>query len=378
MKNRTLLLLLLYPFLLSFAQLPPPSQPTEVSEPTPEITTRFLPPSFYVWEKGRYISTQSPKGNSLIFQDRLQKKEITHLTSDFFKDWDFLYCACAFTKTPKGEPQFFVSATDGEKVRLLLWHKGKWEKRWEIHTKGEVHGLAFNPDCSLLLIAMISYFSEGELRIVSPSNGDTLHQIFLPEEVFPSAQVTFSPDGKQIALLTSDLAQLLLCDLKGRSKALPLSAPAHSLCFSPKGDRIAIGKRDGTIEIVNAEDFSFLSSLQIEKPSQEELESVFPPPPPQMLPSMMMQREMRQRILSQSISSLDFSPDGSLLLATTPLGWCGVYDWQGRRLLQTYKPKKYQVGTAIARFLSSDRIGIMRTKDSLWGPLEEFPLKRRS
>ncbi len=378
MENKAPLFLLLLPLLLSLAQLPPPSQPPEATEPTPEIAMRFLPPSFYVWEGGRYISTQSPKGDSLLFLDRLNKKELTHLTLDFFKDWNFLYCACGFTKTPKGEPQFLVSAADGEKVRLLLWHKGKWEKRWEIDTKGEVYGLAFNPDCTLLLIAMVSYFNEGELRIVSPSNGDTCQQIFLPEGVFPSAQVTFSPNGKEVALLTSDLAQLLLYDLKGQSKALPFSVPASSITFSPKGERIAIGKRDGTIEIVNAEDFSFLSFLQIEKPSQEELESAFPPPSPQMPPSMMMQREMRQRILSQSISSLDFSPDGSLLLATTPLGWCGVYDWRGRRLLQTFKPKKYQVGTAIAKFLSSDRIGIMRTKDSLWGPLEEFPLKRRS
>ena len=139
----------------------------------------------------------------------------------------------------------------------------------------DVSSIALSPDNSAVAIGM----ENGTLRLWSASDGQVLQtlqdngddtRIQLPAlsewsrlDVRAVQDVTFAPHGDWLAFYDSQ-SGLKLCQLATSSCAVigPDQDGAAGLAFSPDGQRLAVGRYDGAIDLYRVGDGSRLGTLQ--------------------------------------------------------------------------------------------------------------------
>jgi WD40 repeat protein len=166
----------------------------------------------------------------------------------------------------RGTGTAFASA--GADGNVLLWNLAEGKIQQSIKPEGLVRALAFSPDGTLLVgggdasVAYVWEAATGKLKTKLEGHTDWIWSL------------AFSPDGKQLASGSSD-GSVILWDVANLKKQLSFSAspppPANTpppktvntpfaLTFSPDGKQIALGGNDMQIHIVNPADGKIVRS----------------------------------------------------------------------------------------------------------------------
>jgi WD40 repeat protein len=128
-------------------------------------------------------------------------------------------------------------ATSGDDGTVRLWNANTGKEARAFDTKqGAVHGLAFNPDNSLLATAG----EDKTVRLWDPETGEERRTLWGHQELAYS--VAFSPDGRLLASTSWDGTVRLWESASGREIGkLELGANVGAVAFSPNSERLAAG-----------------------------------------------------------------------------------------------------------------------------------------
>ncbi len=123
-----------------------------------------------------------------------------------------------------------------------------------------IHAIAFTPDGEYLA----GGFRDGKVRFWEVESHELVSTIDFDSHG-GNYNLTFSPDAKTLAASEPDLGrEIYLFDLDDgtRRRVLDPEGRVSRMEFSPDGTMLAYGKFDGTVEILDAEGWTTLSSLE--------------------------------------------------------------------------------------------------------------------
>ncbi len=127
---------------------------------------------------------------------------------------------------------------------------------------------AFSPDGSLLATASTAqrYNVEGHLLLWNPTTGERLASV--DNLSFPG-RVSFNPAGTLIAV--GGLPTLYLVDPSSKQIVRQIDRPhengaIQAVVFSPSGDLLATGGRDGTVKLWNLPDLGLVRTFSVSDP----------------------------------------------------------------------------------------------------------------
>ena len=150
----------------------------------------------------------------------------------------------ALAFSPRGD----LLAAAGDDGIITLWDPAVGKRLGVLDPKaGAIRALAFRPDGSLLASAG----ADGTVRLWDPRTGKTVRS--WPAGLVDLNALAFRPDGSALAAAgsgvrlwrTDDGRPLLLVD--------PTGEEVRALDFSPDGNRLALGRSDRAILIVDVE-----------------------------------------------------------------------------------------------------------------------------
>ena len=104
--------------------------------------------------------------------------------------------------------------------------------------------------------------TKGKAKIWNTVTGEQLLE-FTEHTSGTNSQVAFSPDGAEVAIALDDHT-IIACDswTGQRHQTYQMSSSVWSLAYSPNGDYIAMGSRDGPIRVCNARSGAFLAEFK--------------------------------------------------------------------------------------------------------------------
>jgi WD40 repeat protein/serine/threonine protein kinase len=137
---------------------------------------------------------------------------------------------------------------------VRLWDVATWHKRASLSQQDAVRGLAFSPNGKILATGgeagtvRLWYVAKGELRAA------------LRHSTAPVLSVAFSPDGMALASGSgwgkgnAEPGMVTLWDLTAEPVCSRLQLPtnAYSLAFGPDDETLAVGSKEGRVELWNA------------------------------------------------------------------------------------------------------------------------------
>ncbi|MGD8713083.1 MAG: hypothetical protein PVG70_00955 [Desulfobacterales bacterium] len=138
----------------------------------------------------------------------------------------------------------------GRTVRLIVTQQGI--ELASIHLGSHAAKAAFSPDLRLLATDSWNVFTkEGDVKLISLTNGDELYRSVFSEEV---AAMGFTPDGFYLAIASGgrvkERGTVRLIDTRERKEVARIELGAiDSMALSPDGSLLAIGSKDGTARI---------------------------------------------------------------------------------------------------------------------------------
>ncbi len=169
---------------------------------------------------------------------------------------------CRVAYSPDGK----TLATHPNQMRgeVWLWQSENgidFEKVAEFDPDGDmIHAIAFTPDGKYLA----GGFRDGKVRFWDVEARELAFTLDLDSHG-GNYNLTFTPDGKTLAASEPDLGRkiyLLNLDAGTRERVLEPDGRVSSMEFSPDGHMLAYGRFDGTVEILNTKDWTFLYSLE--------------------------------------------------------------------------------------------------------------------
>jgi RNA polymerase sigma factor (sigma-70 family) len=199
-----------------------------------------------------------------------------------------------------------------------------------LYTLGErrySHALAFSPDGKTILTKATYHLAATKITIelFEAATGKQLRKVELPEteKGRMSQWVTFTPDGKLIAMTRGDGHSVVLVDLERGTvvRTFPHEGVVLAAAFSPNGKRLAAGGQEGE----KGKHFSRLWDVA----SGKELH--------------------RLEHDEGSLRTIAFSPDGKTVAGGGTLGWVRIWDAQtGKELRKFPKAGSYVQSVAFA------------------------------
>lgn len=169
---------------------------------------------------------------------------------------------CRATFSPDGK----TLATHPNQIsgEVWLWQAENgvdFEKVAEFDPDGDwIHALEFTPDGQFLA----GGFRDGKVRLWEVESRELVDTIDFNSSG-GNYNLTFSPDGKILAASEPDLgSEIYLFNLEDgvRKRELDPKGRVYRMEFSPDGAMLAYGKSDGTVEILDTEDWSLFYSLE--------------------------------------------------------------------------------------------------------------------
>jgi WD40 repeat protein len=134
----------------------------------------------------------------------------------------------------------------GSDAQLQVWDASSYQKIGYPRTlAGPVHGVAFSPDSRRI----VTGGDGGTVRVWDRATGTEDPTLAGHEPGTPVRSVAFSPGGDLIASGGGDTSVRLWDARTGRQAAAVKSATTvTSLAFSRTGERLVVGRVDGTVE----------------------------------------------------------------------------------------------------------------------------------
>lgn len=204
-----------------------------------------------------------------------------------------------------------------------------------------IYAPAFSPDGSLLATAS-NIQGDGHLVLWNPATGERLASV--DNLGFPGC-VSFNPAGTLIAV--GGLPTLYLVDSSTKQIERQIDRPhqnggSQAVVFSPSGDFLATGGRDGTVKLWQLSDLSLKRTFSVSDPQPHVSASEGPP-------------------ARAIVSSLAFAHDVPRLVAATQGGSVFVWDLESGKEIVHYDYSAVQADTDIlklrnwASFTSDDK-----------------------
>jgi WD40 repeat protein len=204
-----------------------------------------------------------------------------------------------------------------------------------------IYAPAFSPDGSLLATAS-NIQGDGHLVLWNPATGERLASV--DNLAFPGC-VSFNPAGTLIAV--GGLPTLYLVDSSTKQIERQIDRPhqnggSQAVVFSPSGDFLATGGRDGTVKLWQLSDLSLKRTFSVSDPGPRVSPSEGGPP-------------------KAIVSSLAFAHDVPRLAAATQGGSVFVWDLESGKEIVHYDYSAVQADTDIlklrnwASFTSDDK-----------------------
>jgi WD40 repeat protein len=192
-----------------------------------------------------------------------------------------------------------------------------------------IYAPAFSPDGSLLATAGNTN-GDGHLVLWNPATGERLANI--DNIAFPGC-VSFNPAGTLIAV--GGLPTLYLVDPSTKQIVRQIERPhqnggSQAVVFSPSGDLLATGGRDGTVKLWQLTDLSLVRTFSVSDPATHVSVSEGPP-------------------ARAIVSSLAFAHDVPRLAAATQGGSVFVWDLESGKELVHYDYSAAKADTDILK-----------------------------
>lgn len=168
---------------------------------------------------------------------------------------------CRIAFSPDGKTVATHPAQASGEVWLWQAENGKdFEKVAEFNPEGGmIHAIEFTPDGKYLA----GGFRDGKVRFWEVESRELAGTIDFNSSG-GNYNLTFSPDGKTLAASEPDLgSEIYLFNLEDgtRKRELDPEGRVSRMEISPDGTMLAYGKFDGTVEILDTEDWSLFYSL---------------------------------------------------------------------------------------------------------------------
>jgi len=208
-------------------------------------------------------------------------------------------------------------------------------------TNEAIYAPAFSPDGSLLATAR-NIHGDGSLLLWNTATGERLASV--DNLAFPGC-VSFNPAGTLIAV--GGLPTLYLVDPSTKQIERQIDRPhqnggSQAVVFSPSGDLLATGGRDGTVKLWQLSDLSLMRTFSVSDPQPHVSASEGPP-------------------ARAIVSSLAFAHDAPRLVAATQGGSVFVWDHESGKEIVHYDYSAVRADTDIlkwrnwASFTSDDK-----------------------
>jgi WD40 repeat protein len=270
---------------------------------TPEV--KFTP-------DGDYIAVSS-ENDTVIFFDLSGHKVKELKTNSVVRTFEF---------TPNGQE----IVTGNSRGFVQFWNLRTLEKIREFQVnKNLVLEIKFSPDAKQVLIRGADITSEKEWKQIvrlwdlSGQKIADLGIFSIIGEAYYGA-VSFSPNGKQIAIVIPGDGRILLYDAKTGTLAqqIKVNALSGNLTYSPDGKTIVVSNVKQGINLLNinnsVNDTNLIEQNFIELPTKYEYES----------------GDLKFRLPI----NLSYSSDGRKILVSSPGKFLDIWDWQKKQYIQ--------------------------------------------
>jgi WD40 repeat protein len=224
-----------------------------------------------------------------------------------------------------------ILATVNDNKTVALWDAGSGVnlRALESSDKEWIYAPAFSPDGSLLATAR-NINGDGSLLLWNPATGERLASV--DNLSFPGC-VSFNPGGTLIAV--GGLPTLYLVDPSTKEIVRRIDRPhqnggSQAVVFSPSGDLLATGGRDGTVKLWQLSDLRLVRTFSVSDPQPHVSASEGPP-------------------ARAIVSSLAFAHDVPRLAAATQRGSVFVWDFERGKEIVHYDYSAVKADTDILK-----------------------------
>jgi WD40 repeat protein len=224
-----------------------------------------------------------------------------------------------------------ILATVNDNKTVALWDAGSGVnlRALESSDKEWIYAPAFSPDGSLLATAR-NINGDGSLLLWNPATGERLASV--DNLSFPGC-VSFNPAGTLIAV--GGLPTLYLVDPSTKEIVRRIDRPhqnggSQAVVFSPSGDLLATGGRDGTVKLWQLSDLRLVRTFSVSDPQPRVSASEGPP-------------------ARAIVSSLAFAHDVPRLAAATQRGSVFVWDFERGKEIVHYDYSTVKADTDILK-----------------------------
>ena len=198
-------------------------------------------------DRSNHLVTQRRKDGSFREWDVTSGREL--------RNWQFSGAGPGWKSAFSPDDQCFV-ALDGEGSGQLRHLAAKRDTPLDLK---QVSGTAFSPDGRWL--AAVSVLGTGHLYDTATGRKTTTLQGFLQG----AHSVTFSPDGQRLAIGSNGNEAIKLWDVESQQELLTLKGKGsmfHSTAFSPDGNVLASSNSRGILHVWRAPSFDEIARLE--------------------------------------------------------------------------------------------------------------------
>ena len=129
-----------------------------------------------------------------------------------------------------------------------------------------LYGVAYRPDGAQLA----TWSHDGTVKLWDAATGKELYTLSHDEDVANEGNPSYSPDSKQVAVISGKGAAVFDAQSGAKLFALsPFAGPAAEVMFSPDGTRLALAGRDGTVRIFDSSNGELLLEFATTVPGSD-------------------------------------------------------------------------------------------------------------